>query len=67
MPSAPDFLLRMEARAEARKQRLRQADEIRQRKRDEEKRREETMRQQAEEEQRQQQIQVSIKVEWISQ
>lgn len=52
--------MRMEARAEARKQRLKQADEIRQRKREEEKKKEETNRRKAEEEERLQQIQVSI-------
>ncbi|KAJ8668847.1 hypothetical protein QAD02_000106 [Eretmocerus hayati] len=55
--TSPGFLQRMEARAEARKLRIKQADELRQRKRDEEKKRLEARQRQAEEEQRLQHIQ----------
>ena len=49
----------MEARAEARKQRMREVDEIRQKRLEEQKMREEILRQAIEEDQRQRQIQVS--------
>ncbi|XP_003424168.1 trichohyalin [Nasonia vitripennis] len=65
IPSPPRFLMRMEARAEARKQRLKQAEEIRQRKREEEKKKEEMNRRKAEEEERLQQIQAMKNIKKI--
>ncbi|XP_058802333.1 trichohyalin [Phymastichus coffea] len=55
--NTPTFLLRMEARAEIRKQRIRQTEEIHQRRREEEKRREEIRRKEIEEQERQRQLQ----------
>ncbi|XP_011500270.1 PREDICTED: coiled-coil domain-containing protein KIAA1407 [Ceratosolen solmsi marchali] len=57
IPSPPRFFIRMAERTEARKQRIKLASEIRERKREEQKRREEISRQVAEERQRQEQIQ----------
>ncbi|XP_014216908.1 trichohyalin [Copidosoma floridanum] len=56
VPSPPRFLMRMEARADARKERMRQADEIRRHRREEQKKRDEANRMREEEEQRLQQI-----------
>jgi membrane glycosyltransferase len=60
IPSPPKFLIRMEERAEARKQRMKLTNEIRQRRFEEQKKKDEINRQIIEEKERQEQIQVSI-------
>lgn len=59
-PTSSGFISRMEERAKARKEKIKQFELIRQRKREEQKKKEELSRREAEEEERKRQIQVSL-------